>query len=174
MAKLSQRFNVELYLSIAAVFLSLAALVVSVIQTRIARQQQYASVWPRLSMSTDVIDRNLKSSVDNQGVGPAIIKRVTITYRGHTYDNIQRLFVEQTGPLDGGFLSGELPEETVLKAGDSYPLFELSRNDEPMSMKLANMLRSPELHIRIVYQDIYGNEWQYDQGRTSPAPNTVN
>lgn len=77
------------------------------------------------------------------------------------------------GPLDGRFVAGELPVETVLKAGDSYLLFELSRNDESMSLKLAGRLQEPILRIRIIYQATYGNGWKYDWSRTNSTTDAV-
>lgn len=166
-----RRINIELLLGISATFLSLAALIVSIVQTRIAREQQHASVWPRLDLEADVLERNFSLSVGNQGVGPAIVKSVDITYRGKTYPSLLKLFVEQTGPLNGNFFTGELTPEAVLKAGDMYSLYALSRNDEAMSNRLKAVVNDSSMHYRIVYSDIYNNCWVYDQGHITPLDN---
>ena len=52
-----KKINVSLLLGISAVFLSASALIVSIIQTTILRDQKYATVWPYIqatAMNTNV------------------------------------------------------------------------------------------------------------------------
>jgi len=86
---LRRRINIELLLGISATFLSLAALVVSIVQTRIAREQQHASVWPYLQILASNFDNELHYGLENKGVGPAIIRDFEIAYRGKTYKNVR-------------------------------------------------------------------------------------
>ncbi|MBD2752312.1 hypothetical protein [Spirosoma validum] len=162
-----RRINIELLLGISATFLSLAALVVSIFQTKIAREQQEASVWPRIATSSGVLELNFTYSVANQGVGPAIIKSVETIYKGHKYPTLSVLLFQHTGHLNGGFMHGTLEPEMVLKAGDEYELFKLMRNDEPLSSKLEKIVTDSSFHFRIRYADIYGNCWQLDQNKVT-------
>ena len=161
------RINVELHLSLSAIFLSLAALVVSIFQTKIARDQQHASVWPRIVTSSDVIDLNFYFRIANQGVGPAIIKSIDTFYKGRRYATLSELLFHQTGRLNGGYLYGDLEPETVLKAGDEHELFKLTRNDEPLTYKLAQVVRDSSFHLRIQYTDVYGNCWLLDRNKVT-------
>ena len=68
MATPRRRINIDMLLGISATLLSLAALVVSIFQTRIDRQQQKASVWPYLKTSSDHIEDDFTF-----GIGPALI-----------------------------------------------------------------------------------------------------
>lgn len=163
----TKRINVELHLSLSAVFLSLAALVVSIVQTKIARDQQHASVWPRIMTSSSVLDLNFYFTIANQCVGPAIVKSVDTFYKGRKYATLSELLFQQTGHLDGGFLFGDLEPETVLKAGDEYELFKLTRNDEPLSYKLRKVTEDSSFHFRIRYADVYGNCWLLDQNKVT-------
>lgn len=162
-----RRINIELLLGISATFLSLAALVVSIFQTKIAREQQQASVWPRIATSSDVLDLNFYFTVANQGVGPAIIKSVDTAYRGRNYSSLSELLFQQTGRLDGGYLYANLKQEMVLKAGDEYELFKVTRNDEPLSFKLQEVIKDSSFHFRIRYADVYGNCWQLDRDKVT-------
>lgn len=159
--------NIELLLGISATFLSLAALIVSVFQTKIAREQQQASVWPRVAASSGVLDLNFIYVVTNQGVGPAIVKSIETFYKGRKYATLPMLLREQTGHLNGGFVYGSLEPEDVLKAGDEYEMFKLMRNDEPLSDKLAKVVNDSSFHFRIRYADIYGNCWQLDNNKVT-------
>ncbi|GAB3886808.1 hypothetical protein [Spirosoma agri] len=77
--------NIELLLGISATFLSLAALVVSIFQTKIAREQQHKSVLPYLQIRHEISDNQLVIYLENQGVGPAFIKSFATSY--HQKDN---------------------------------------------------------------------------------------
>lgn len=162
-----KRINVELHLSLSAIFLSLAALIVSVVQTKIARDQQHASVWPRLMTSSSVLELNFYFIIGNQGVGLAIIKSVDTFYKGHKYVTLSELLFQQTGHLTGGYLYGDLESETVLKAGDENELFKLTRNDEPLAFKLAEVVRDSSFHFRVRYADVYGNCWLLDRNKVT-------
>lgn len=162
-----KRINVELHLSLSAVFLSLAALIVSILQTKIARDQQHASVWPRIMTSDGVLDLNFSFLIANQGVGPAIIKSADVFYKGRRYATLSQLLFQQTGHLSGGFVYRDLEPETVLKAGDEYELFRFIRNDESLSFKLEKVTNDHSFHFRIHYTDIYGNCWLLDRNKVT-------
>jgi hypothetical protein len=70
----------------AAVLISLLALVISFYQTRIAERQAHASVWPYVSINYDISDEGEKRgftwTVENNGLGPALIQSVVISVDG--------------------------------------------------------------------------------------------
>ncbi|MBD2700548.1 hypothetical protein IC229_07875 [Spirosoma sp. BT702] len=73
-----KRINIELHLSLSATFLSLAALVVSIFQTKIAREQQQKSVLPYLQVRHQIQDNSVHIMLENKGVGPAFIRQILI------------------------------------------------------------------------------------------------
>lgn len=74
----------DLALALAAVVLSICALVVSFVQTTVMRAQQQASVWPRLTadLSVNLSPDSLKLTVRNAGVGPAQLEWAQATLDG--------------------------------------------------------------------------------------------
>jgi hypothetical protein len=66
--------------------LSVLAVVVSFYQARIAEKQAHASVWPYLSIGYNVNDGSDAAgftwTVDNNGLGPAILESVEVTVDG--------------------------------------------------------------------------------------------
>jgi hypothetical protein len=68
--------------------ISLCALVTTYWQTRINHQWQQASVWPRLSFTiggstdTETATATYSLGLGNDGIGPALITKVTVKYRG--------------------------------------------------------------------------------------------
>jgi hypothetical protein len=77
--------------SAVAVVISVAALFVSFYQARVAEKQAHASVWPYLSIGYDIIDEGPRKgftwTVENHGLGPALIQSVIITLDGKPYTN---------------------------------------------------------------------------------------
>lgn len=68
--------------ALSAVLIGICALVVSVVQVRIMREEQHASVWPRLVLAQSYSQgRRFGVVVSNPGIGPAVVKSVTATAR---------------------------------------------------------------------------------------------
>ena len=73
-------------LSGSAATVAVCALGVSLYQTWLARQQQRASVWPRLELSRLVNDSTYVDGVRNVGLGPALVRDVRVTLDGRPVD----------------------------------------------------------------------------------------
>src|SRR5688572_24236661 len=83
-------------LSIAATLLSLCAVVTTVWQTSIMREQLRLSVWPRVRVDmryfTENEDRFFHIKLENVGVGPAIISSVRFSYRGQDFPHLGEMW----------------------------------------------------------------------------------
>ena len=86
--------NIELLLGISATFLSLAALVVSIFQTKIAREQQQKSVLPYLQIRHEISNNQLVIYLENEGVGPAFIKSFVTSYHKKDADSYNDFIVD--------------------------------------------------------------------------------
>ncbi len=162
-----KRINVELYLSLSAVFLSLAALIVSIVQTKIARDQQHASVWPYLQILKETSNQQLHYGLENKGVGPAIIRSYALSYKGKLYPSLQTLFWEQAGKrtsVASGF--GLIGPGYVFKSGENLELLYVANNDFVMR-RIEAMLADTSFHMRIHYADVYSNCWLLDQNKVT-------
>lgn len=178
MAQPRRRINIELLLGISATFLSLAALVVSIFQTKIAREQQQASVWPYLQTPKSHVDDEFSLNLANDGVGPAIIKNVEVYYQGKLFDNHNTLFrqqlrerllkvVKDSGKqFNYGYLYGSMQKGNVLKSGDSVNLLSTVHNERVAEL-LESVVNDTSFHLRIQYADVYGNCWQLDRNNVT-------
>ncbi len=163
--------NIELLLGISATFLSLAALVVSIFQTKIARDQQQASVWPYLQLISSNVDQELHFGFENKGVGPAIIKNYEILYRGKTYTSTRSLFYEEIGvQTAGGKGFSDVLKGDVFKSGEDIELLFVAKNDT-IVQKTSALLADSSLRVRIRYADVYGNCWLLDRHKTTSLGN---
>ena len=144
--------NVEMTTALSAVVVGVAALVVAVDQSNIARQQAVlmektvqASVWP--SVQFDVaVDQDIRTaqatlSLRNSGVGPAMIKGIHIERDGVALENVaafleRRLDVTQGMRFELDVASGTgrvlAANETVI-LGDAN--WELAVGQIPSNMR---------------------------------------
>lgn len=159
-----RRVNLELLLGISATFLSLAALVVSVFQTKIAHEQQKASVWPYLQTNilfSEGETSSLALQLINNCVGPALIKQVDVTYQGKRYDRHWKPFPQDNTQNSKAGWRGLLAG-MVLKSSEVWDLY---KNEGVFrAEKIAN---DSTYHLRIIYSDVYGNYRRLDRNKVS-------
>jgi hypothetical protein len=167
-------------IAIAALVVSLCTMLTSVYQARLQRKQQYASVWPHLKIytSTNIPNDSLFSvgvHVNNSGVGPAIIRKVTFKIAGKQMPNMQTTI----DSLYAGFdpkTEGELNGQTndlinpgdFIQAGQDVIWFETER------IRKAHRkygTQAEKLEIYIEYASIYGETWTVCMGCKSDEAN---
>jgi hypothetical protein len=162
------RVSVELLLGISATLLSLGALVVAVLQTRIAREQQHASVWPYVAIGTGRVDQKFTLWLENKGVGPALVRRVEVSYRGKPYPSPKDLFNGELSDFRGPRYFVGLGPGTVLKAGEQLLLFTID-HDARKADRLEEVAGDRGFVLRITYSDVYGNCWASAPSAVQPV-----
>ncbi len=112
--------------SITAIVVGVAALFVSFDQSRVMREEIRASIWPALQVDgfASLEDGTLAIglNVQNAGVGPALVERVTIR---HDDDPVEDLDALRTLMPPDADLSRTTLTGRVLAAGASVRPFEL-------------------------------------------------
>src|SRR4051794_40735251 len=79
-------FRTDTVIAMTAAVASLCAVVVTIYQTKLSREQQLNSVWPYLMIYEHLgEDQVPKLLVANQGIGPAIVDSVRIVYKNRAY-----------------------------------------------------------------------------------------
>ena len=86
------RIKTQLIVAYAAIFISLATLFVYIYQARIMQEQQHAAVWPYLEWLPSWGDHGYLIQVENKGVGPALVKNVSIKLDGKEVENMDQMF----------------------------------------------------------------------------------
>jgi hypothetical protein len=147
-------------------------LVVSLMQTRIMKQQQEASAWPFVrwtlarGWSNDTTGV-FNIIVSNTGIGPAIIEKVTMRYNSKEYKSEEVQFVIDKMLKDccNSSLSSsntEQVEQLVLPAGQIIKYIDVLEPKE--ARHLAKAFSGTDAKIRdfdiiITYRDVYHNRW---------------
>ncbi len=68
--------------------ISFFTLIIFIYQTNLMSRQNYLAILPYLSISTsnNPVDNTFSLSIDNFGVGPAIIESITAKHKGESFD----------------------------------------------------------------------------------------
>jgi hypothetical protein len=108
------------YETIIVTLIGLSALFVSGYTAYVQRQQVRAMVWPILEYDTSN-EPMIRFSLENKGVGPAIIRHVIVTVDGQPVPNWDKALQKLVGPgtyhRSESTMSGH-----VLKAGESMDI----------------------------------------------------
>ncbi len=163
--KKGRRLNIELLLGLSATFLSFAALIVAIFQTKIAREQQHASVWPHLSVTASNSDNSYDFGVNNFGIGPAIIKSVRWKIGDSIYNNTFDFVRNELG-FPRGLGRSEMRQGHVMTPNDGLALITVNNNDS-LARIVADKLSGNSFNLQLIYSDVYGNCWELKNGDTN-------
>lgn len=128
-------------------------------------EQAKASVWPRVSLmrgkSHSEVDYSLTDYhlvLANDGVGPAIIKGVRITYDDQPVEHWWEMF--KLFPMDDSvelYISNASINNTIVKIGEERQVLGLKHN---LPLAQVYFRESDKIRIEIIYESIYGDRWQ--------------
>jgi len=176
--KESKLKNPQNVIAIGVTIISLCALIVSVQQTQIMKEERELmrehsrkSVWPRIEWGTmkseNPIDKSVEKfaiSLTNSGIGPAIITDVRITYKGTITHNWWDLFRHQEIPdTINTNISNRSFNNKIVKVGETIEILNLDHNP---SLANAFYQRLKGMKIEIYYESIYEERWKYDGQHT--------
>ena len=161
-----RQLSTDRLLAFSAVFLSLAALVVSIFQTAILREQQRASVWPHLQLYRANVDSNYTLKLVNNGVGPAVIRTFSVRSQGEHFDQVSTLsrrVIRDLGAWDSlgrfGWYYSDIDAGEVVQAGQEIDLLT-TLSSLPLQHALDSVFAPSRTEPRIRFADVYGNEWE--------------
>ncbi len=185
-SKLRLRF--ETVGSIVAIVVGVAALWVSWDQGQVMRDEMRASVWPALQVDgfTDTAggDLNVGLSLENAGVGPALIERVTLRRNGELVADLDALRAMVAEGLDGQTaedlnVSFQSATGRILAAGARIRPFEFhfeSAADFPLENEFALSAGSGRVttawSVEVCYCSSLGDCWA--TGTDISPPTSVN
>jgi hypothetical protein len=109
------------YDTIIATFVGICALGVAGYTAYMQRQQVRAAVWPILQFDSSN-DPDIHLTLSNKGVGPAIIRHVTVTVDGQPVRNWREAIEKMLGPGPHPFSESDMRGH-VLSAGEEMTIF---------------------------------------------------
>jgi hypothetical protein len=166
-----KRIDSEKLLSLTAMIISIGTLMVFLYQTNLIRKQQYMSVYPYLSVGNYGSNtENYKYILSNNGIGPAIIKSVTVKLKGgNEYKDILPYVKESVLKTDTlGYSHSNISIGNLIPANGEIVIIQTSDNKIKTSKRLNEILNKQELLISIEYESIYGERWEITNESSIP------
>jgi hypothetical protein len=156
MSKILEKINTDRILSVTAILIGLMTLVVYFVQTRLIFEQQHAGVWPCIEITGtnygDTLKQAFKVNITNKGIGPAIIKKVEIQYKGETYREFSEVFYKAIGNRNYG--RSRLEGRTMASNEEINPIdIPLSKEGRRYTQIYYN---KDSMQVKIYYQSVYG------------------
>ncbi|WP_405199132.1 hypothetical protein [Christiangramia sp. LLG6405-1] len=184
--KLSEKWtniNSDKVLSISAMIISLATLILIFYQTDLIRKEQKASVFPSIMVGYNI---NTAKGITgesifiiNQGLGPAFIQSISVENDGKEYnvdpyeyiqkaDNfnkseviyIDKLFEGRIIPVNDKII-------LVAKKTDSISLSLGETFDFHFNSDFKDSINSKKAIIEITYKNVYGDVWKVRSDKAS-------
>lgn len=112
--------GVRRYETIIVTLIGVSALFVSGYTAYVQRQQVRAAVWPILEYGTSN-DPRIRFTLDNKGVGPAIIRNVIVRVDGEPVPNWEAALQKLLGPGEYKFTQSSMSAH-VMAAGESMDI----------------------------------------------------
>lgn len=162
-----KRWNAELIVAVMAVVIGVCTMFVYIYQARIMSKQMHASVWPLVQTTLRIHPNEIVLSINNKGVGPALVKDAAILVDGVRYSDSQNNMDSMTFVLTGkkNLLSGYTNlRERVIAANEEVRYIEVSDTASIALFKKA--LEKHSLNIEISYCSVYGDCWTLFNGKT--------
>lgn len=146
----------ELVVAFAAIFVSTASLFVYLYQARIMQIQQHVSVWPYVEWLPSWGDHGLYLEVTNKGIGPALVKKVTIKLDGKEVRNLSELFLHLTDSAFQDFGYSTV-QGRVIAAGEQVRAFDIG--DKATADRIREELNKRSFEYEICYCSVFNDCW---------------
>ena len=157
--------------SLVAILISVAAMVVSIVEVAAVRDQQKAEVWPFIQVGPLYNSEGFALMASNKGVGPALVERLVLSVDGKPVDDLDQLIIDTVGAENAFsydlYGTRDVTDE-VLAPGESAALFRVPW--ETRTRLLVDRLGG-RFEIDICYCSIHEDCWQVSV--TEPRPESV-
>ncbi|TJY35831.1 hypothetical protein [Pontimicrobium aquaticum] len=179
MAKKKFQWNSDKLLGISAMSISFITLVIFIYQTNLMSKQNYLSILPYLSISTSDNSANntFAISLDNYGVGPAIIESTILSYQGKNedlidYDNEFLKYLKAKAPILDSITAisySTLDKGLAIPAGTKYNILTVfSEKDYKLYKTTLKELVDKGLYFEINYKSIQDEHWKINNLTKGP------
>lgn len=144
---------------LSAIILSVCALGVSIYQAQIMRETQRATVWPFIEILPSNNNGESSLGIYNKGIGPAMIKTVSLKVDDKPFKNWRQLFDQYAAEDEVAFIWSSVSGR-VLAPNDVVKAIQLKTED---AQAFQSAMRGME--FRICYCSVYKECWETDLKR---------
>ena len=169
----------EVFVSLAALITAVAAVIITLEQTKVMREEAelernnarisvMPSVWLATHIGDEGEDAYFKVVLTNKGLGPAVLERFNVSYRGEpvgNWDDLARKMaadVETNNSFEDDVMASSrspVSPGLMLEAGGVASPISVFNSDEPDGIRLL-MRGAQNMSISICYCSLYGDCFQ--------------
>jgi len=158
-------FRLDFFIAMAALVVSILTTATLVYQTHIIQEQYSAAIWPYLTISTITNPNGRSIRLDNDGLGPALVRSAQLSVDGKAvpaWNDLERIL--SNDPLSKKAVGGSrakrsessVDASTILRPVDSQTIFSITL---PKGVPLDLLLRHP-LAIDLCYCSLNNSCWK--------------
>lgn len=145
----------ETFIALAALVVSVSAVAVGIYEAALQRRHDRAEVWPHLELSTFTTPNGASLSVENTGIGPAIIKSVVITVDGKRAGHWDDVLTMLLGHAPTAPFSHSTIAESALRPGDKVMMLGLPNGDMPSDFWTS----VHRIAVVVCYSSVFDEYW---------------
>ena len=162
----------EYAVAATAFFVSVCSLFIYVYQSRIMAEQQQVAVWPFVQWDT-TNHETFQINAKNKGVGPAIVRKVQMSFNGKVMHNHRELVLAVMGPGNNLSWQDSYLEGSVLSPGEKLTVIVIV--DPVQRRTFETRLDAGKFVLEITYCSIYGRCWTSSgiSAKRAPDDNSI-
>jgi hypothetical protein len=145
----------ETFIALAALIVSISAMVVGIYEAALQRAHDRAEVWPHLELATFTNPQGATVTLENGGLGPAIIKSVLVTVDGKRRRDWPDVLQALLGAVPATY-SNQTVVDHALRAGEQVTIVALGEKDLPKPF----WPTVRRVNITVCYASVFGDDWQ--------------
>jgi hypothetical protein len=146
----------EYAVAATAFFVSVCSLFIYVYQSKLMAEQQQVAVWPYVQWSTTNAE-SFDLQAENKGVGPALVRKVVMKYKGQVVAGNRGLVAAVLGPDRDLNWENSALQGIVLSPGEKVTMFSIP--DKLAGRAFEAKLDAGQFAMEITYCSIYGRCW---------------
>lgn len=144
----------QTFIALAALVVSVSAVVVGLYETSLQRHHDRAEVWPHTEIEVFTKSTGATLVLSNTGIGPAIIHSVIVTVDGQPRKSWKDVFLALNGVEPVPF-SNYSAVQHALRPGDQLPLFDIPPADQPKDFWKS----IGRVGIQVCYASVFDEYW---------------
>ncbi|MEM7054819.1 MAG: hypothetical protein AAF446_09770 [Pseudomonadota bacterium] len=155
-------------LSLIAIGISIAALLISVMEVLAVKDEQRAQVWPYLEVSESYSADGFQLYLSNKGVGPARVRSAVMRLDGEVITDLNAAILETLGEADAfgyDLYRSSDPAPGVMSPDERIVLFGVPWEERTRKLTQA---WSGRVGIEVCYCSVYDDCWMARLGNSDP------
>jgi hypothetical protein len=157
------KINRDTTVAFSAIVMSIATLIVSVYQISLMRNQLHTSVWPYVEWLYNNANNQFYITVENKGIGPAIIKGVEMKLDEEPMGSNSELLKTLLGNSHFNFINSTV-KGRVISPGETVEMLHVfdSKAARAIDSLLLWNSSAHTFELRICYCSVFGDCWETD------------